>query len=180
MPRPPPHFNYFFLTHVKKMIFLFPGKSLQILLSHPGKQHKTMSFLENLSEEEQIAILTAAQQFEKDNQVRKKPVTEECGASLMCGDKEYTSTCFYNCVLVFLKEDVDIVAHTLALDKKKLPVGDDEIKIFVELRGVSVEVFEITCENSRVYKPSDWKGDTVIKLWLENGHYTLIRDLDYK
>lgn len=139
-----------------------------------------MNFIDSMNDDQQVAMLIESQLFELDkgNHARQKPETENCGVSLVCGNDEYTSTCFYNCVLAFLKEDVNISAHTLPL-KELLPVGEKQIMMFVELRGVTVEVFEATYASPWVYKPSDWKGDTVIKLWLEHGHYTLIRDLNY-
>ena len=140
-----------------------------------------MSFFGNMSDDDQVAWIAGAQLFElmPDNQFRRKPKTTECGVSLLCNGKKYTSTCFYNCVLVFLKEDLNLSAHTLPLEDL-LPVGDHQIRLFVDLRGVTVEVYETTLQNPRIYEPSDWKGDAIIKLWLENGHYTLICDPDYK
>lgn len=130
-------------------------------------------WLSRLNEDEQlIYLLEATAPVSRPVNVRPHNLTN-LGVDIHTENGELLSSmCFWLCVANTLNMDPAFVVGAMGIADSH-PVSDDEIKNFIETFPLSIVVLEP--RETRRYTSSLPEAQEV-KLWLENGHYQLIRD----
>ena len=105
-----------------------------------------------------------------DNPVNARPADQ---AMVDCGIEvgNLTSMCFWLCVARALDIDAVFVVDAMGIDHSH-PASDDEIRMFIGVFPAAITVYEPG--ETRQYD-SVLPEAQRIELWLEHGHYRLIR-----
>ena len=126
-------------------------------------------WMEEMDEDQLMAMLMEAT-ADVENPVNKRP---SAGNLVDCGVQlgKLTSMCFWLCLARALNIEPAFIVESMGITTSH-PASDDEIKGFIQIFPASITVYE-PGETRRYRSPLPEAQH--VEVWLEHGHYKLIR-----